>query len=281
MSNPTSNFGWQMPTNTDLVAQLPADFEVFGQAVDTSLADLKGGTSGQVLAKNSNTDMDFVWVAQDDSNAIQNAIVDAKGDLIAATAADTPARLAIGTNGQVLTADSAEATGMKWATSASGGWTLLTSGNLTSNNVTVNFTSTGYKQIVIYVKDPSCTTDWYWNMRIGGNTGNNYNYVNTYSSSSSAATTVSYSAASGFGNDGPADLADYNAMGIWTIYDPDQATTRKIVTGSFGYRDNTNSFNASGWLVGQYFNTPAVVSSIDLYPSSTWSSGTYEVYGVK
>jgi hypothetical protein len=56
------------------------------------MADLLGGTSGQVLAKNSNTDMDFVWVAQDDSNAIQNAIVDAKGDLIAASANDTPAR---------------------------------------------------------------------------------------------------------------------------------------------------------------------------------------------
>jgi hypothetical protein len=61
MSNPTSNFNWQMPTATDLVTDLPADFEVFGQAVDTSLADLKGGTTGQFLAKNSNTDMDFVW----------------------------------------------------------------------------------------------------------------------------------------------------------------------------------------------------------------------------
>jgi hypothetical protein len=62
MSNPTSNFNWQMPTATDLVTDLPADFEVFGQAVDTSLADLRGGTSGQLLAKNSNTDMDFTWV---------------------------------------------------------------------------------------------------------------------------------------------------------------------------------------------------------------------------
>lgn len=54
-----------MPTPTDLVTDLPADFEVFGQAVDTTLADLKGGTSGQILAKNSNTDMDFVWIAND------------------------------------------------------------------------------------------------------------------------------------------------------------------------------------------------------------------------
>jgi hypothetical protein len=119
MANPTSNFGWQMPQNTDLVKDLPADFEVFGQAVDTSLMDLKGGTTGQVLSKASNTDMDFTWVAQDDSNAIQNAIVDAKGDLISATAADTPARLAVGTNGQVLTADSTQSTGLKWATPAS------------------------------------------------------------------------------------------------------------------------------------------------------------------
>jgi hypothetical protein len=65
MSNPTSNFLWQMPTATDLVTDLPADFEVFGQAVDTALADLKGGTSGQILAKNTNADMDFVWITND------------------------------------------------------------------------------------------------------------------------------------------------------------------------------------------------------------------------
>ena len=53
-----------MPTSSDLVTDLPADFEVFGQAVDTSLADLKGGTTGQILTKNSNTDMDFVWSSE-------------------------------------------------------------------------------------------------------------------------------------------------------------------------------------------------------------------------
>ena len=54
-----------MPTATDLVTDLPADFEVFGQAVATSMADLLGGTTGQILAKNSATDMDFVWIAND------------------------------------------------------------------------------------------------------------------------------------------------------------------------------------------------------------------------
>jgi len=63
MSNPTSNFGWQMPTPTDLVTNLPADFEVFGQAVDSDFGDLLGGTTGQVLSKTSNTDLDFTWTS--------------------------------------------------------------------------------------------------------------------------------------------------------------------------------------------------------------------------
>jgi|SanBayMetagenome_1026888.scaffolds.fasta_scaffold00833_9 hypothetical protein len=120
MATTTPNFGWSVPTSTDLVKDGATAIETLGDAIDASLVDLKGGSSGQVLAKNSATDMDFVWVAQDDSNAIQNAIVDAKGDLIAATGDNTPARLAVGTDGQVLKANSATATGLEWATDNSG-----------------------------------------------------------------------------------------------------------------------------------------------------------------
>ena len=124
MPTTTPNFGWSVPVSTDLVKDGATAIELLGDSIDASLVDLKGGTTGQVLAKASNTDMDFSWVAQDDSNAIQNAIVDAKGDLITATAADTPARLAVGTNGYVLTADSTQATGIKWAAPAGGGKVL-------------------------------------------------------------------------------------------------------------------------------------------------------------
>lgn len=132
MATTTTNFGWDIPQSTDLVKDGATAIAALGQDIDTALVDLKGGTTGQVLAKASGTDLDFSWVAQDDSNAIQNAIVDAKGDLIAATAADTPARLAVGTNGQVLTADSSAATGLAWATPASAGFvgvSLYKSGN--------------------------------------------------------------------------------------------------------------------------------------------------------
>jgi hypothetical protein len=79
---------------------------------------------------------------------IQPTIVDAKGDLIAATAADTPARLAVGANDTVLTADSSEATGLKWATPASGGMTLLSTTTLSGATVTVSGISGSYKDLV-------------------------------------------------------------------------------------------------------------------------------------
>lgn len=65
MATTTPNFGWPVPTSTDLVKDGATAIEGLGDAIDASLLDLKGGTSGQILAKNSNTDMDFVWIAND------------------------------------------------------------------------------------------------------------------------------------------------------------------------------------------------------------------------
>ena len=110
----TTNFNWETPDDTDLVKDGALAIRTLGNSIDTTLVDLKGGTTGQVLSKTSNTDMDFTWVTSDDANAIQNAIVDAKGDLIAASAADTPARLAVGNNGETLVADSSATTGLRW-----------------------------------------------------------------------------------------------------------------------------------------------------------------------
>lgn len=74
------------------------------------------GTNNQVLVADSAEASGVRWSSEQDPNAITKSIIDAKGDLIAGTAADTPARLAVGSDGQYLIADSTQTAGIKWAT---------------------------------------------------------------------------------------------------------------------------------------------------------------------
>jgi hypothetical protein len=137
----TTNFNWPTPADTDLVKDGAAAIRNLGDGVDTSLVDLKGGTTGQILSKASNADMDFAFITPNvgDLTEVQagtgisvadgtgpipvvtNTVAtafDAKGDLVVGTGADTFAKLTVGTNGHTLVADSVETTGLKWVAPA-------------------------------------------------------------------------------------------------------------------------------------------------------------------
>jgi hypothetical protein len=140
----TTNFNWPTPADTDLVKDGAAAIRNLGDGVDTSLVDLKGGTTGQILSKASDTDMDFAFITPNvgDLTEVQagtgisvadgtgpipivtNTVAtefDAKGDLVVGTGSDTFDRLAVGTDGYTLVADSSVSpTGLKWAAPASG-----------------------------------------------------------------------------------------------------------------------------------------------------------------
>jgi len=115
----TPNFNWATPDNTGLVKNGALDIRTLGDAIDSSMADLKGGTTGQVLKKNSNTDMDFIWSS--DSAGMTNPMT-TTGDTIYSSSGSTPARLGIGTTGQVLTVAGGVPT---WATPAGGGGKII------------------------------------------------------------------------------------------------------------------------------------------------------------
>jgi hypothetical protein len=280
MATTTPNFGWTVPTSTDLVKDGATAIETLGDGIDASFVDLKGGTTGQVLSKASGTDLDFTWVAQDDSNAIQNAIVDAKGDLIAATGADTPARLAVGTNGQVLTADSTASTGLAWATASSGGLTSIASGTLSSTQVSITSIPGTYKYIYLvtngatsgsnfdmWITVNSLTSSSYYRVFTGAYAGTGY--------SSLGATSTSFPAI-GFPGIGSGVAANNNSMEV-EFMNYANASNNKLVRMESTFLD-AGSSNSVITGTGRIL-TNSAITSIQINASTSFTAGTYVLYG--
>jgi len=166
-----------MPTSTSLVTNLPADFNTFGQAVDTSMAQLKGGTTGQILSKTSATDMAFTWITNDVgditavtagtgisgggtsgavtiTNSMATTITTA-GDLIKGTGSGTFDRLGIGSTGQVLTVSGGAPV---WAAPAGGGKVLQVVMGTTTTRATNSTTTYADTNLTATITPSSATS---------------------------------------------------------------------------------------------------------------------------
>jgi hypothetical protein len=284
MATTTTNFGWDIPQSTDLVKDGATAIAALGQDIDTAFIDLKGGTTGQVLAKASGTDLDFSWVAQDDSNAIQNAIVDAKGDLIAATAADTPARLGVGTNGQVLTADSTAATGLAWATPSTGstGLTLINttsfSGVSSVSLANDSFTST-YDNYKLILKITSTSVGNIYisgRLRASGSDNTNSNYTSQFYVISQTSASV--------GNDQAGSASGSWARFGYSANTSDPSYTQYDIfnpklSARTSYSGTITGNAPENWLASGLFNTTTSFDSLSFFPSSGTITGSYSLYG--
>jgi hypothetical protein len=192
----TSNFNWPTPADTDLVKDGAAAIRNLGNGVDTSLVDLKGGTTGQVLSKNSNTDMDFTWTAGGDITEVQagtgisvasgtgpipvvtNTVAttfDAAGDLVYGTGADTFTKLSLGTAGKVLTVNSG-ATAPVWASAPAPTteWVLLNSGGTSLTGTSVTISSITNDELMIVIAGGSTNNTPSISVRVNSNSGSIY-----------------------------------------------------------------------------------------------------------
>ena len=247
----TTNYSWTTPDDTALVKDGAAAIRSLGTAIDTT-------TYNNSLLP------------------IVKTIVDAKGDIIAATAADTVSRLAVGANDTVLTADSAQATGLKWATPAAGGMTLLSTTTLSGASVTISSIAGTYRNLQLIIVNFKPSSDGAGcNYRYNGDSSAKYADTGTSATDSNPNQTSN--------NFVPAaDSGVSQGFSVLDVYDYANAVTWKTSYGMSFTNNPTNTSNFNTYShAGIYASTSAINSITLLVSSGNFTSGTAYLYGVK
>jgi hypothetical protein len=247
MTNPTSNYSWQMPTSTDLVTDLPADFEVFGQAVDTTTKALNPSTTLGDIEYRSST-------------------------------ANTNTRLGIGSTGQVLTV----AGGVpSWATAGGGGLTSIASGSLSGTQISLTSIPATYVHLQLIVSDyfMSLNDD---SLVFRMNLDNTAQYSSVWTKFTGSSGVVNYADGGGYyGTETDCDDTSKGNKCILNVYDYKQTTGRKLINTITTSRNNANQVLVAS-TNGLWRDTSAVNSiQIRSRDGGTFSGGTYVLYGVQ
>jgi hypothetical protein len=287
---------------------LDAKGDLYAASADNTAARLPVGTNGQVLTADSAQTLGVKWATPasvahlDDigdvtaptpsdeqvvawdagasdwrpKNAVMKSLSDAKGDLIAASAADSFSRLPVGSDGQVLTADSAQTTGVKWAAPAGGGpWTLISTTTLASAG-TFDLTSIpgSYSDLlfVLIARGAGSTSGETLNMTLNNDSGANYYRQGLRFAGTGAVSGTENIGAARFQAEIPASTSTLaNSFGIveMTLYGYASTTWRKTVE----YRAFQVLNTATGQMIFQHYmglwNSTAAINRITIVGNST------------
>jgi hypothetical protein len=239
----TTNYGWTTPDNTALVKDGASAIRTLGSSVDTTVKALSPGTTA--------------------------------GDVDYYTSSTAKARLAIGTTGQVLTV----AGGVpSWATSSSGGMTLISTTTLTGASVTLSSIPSTYNNLFIVIRLPLNATDAQeLNMRFNADsTANRHNWNNSFTSQTMTFDTTFMRLAASYDN--------ATTQGLITLTIPDYANTTTWKMG-YVYSLTNNETTPTGGRIhagNGFYNQTGAISSLLFFPQSgNFTSGTVLLYGVK
>ena len=211
------------------------------------------------------------------ATAINPSTITTKGDLIVGTGNGTFVRQGVGTNGQVLTADSAQADGVTWSTPSSGGMTLLSTTTLSGASTTISSISQDYKDLIILIYKVNQTSNG--NCRIypnGSDAQTDYVWTN-------------WDAASGVNTSGAGNthvvmgtMLSNNNENIFNMTIPNYSSTvaYKGLNGVQNYYASNSQVRTLHY--GGTFKQTNAISSITIANTSTsFTAGTVLLYGVK
>jgi hypothetical protein len=272
----TTNFGWTTPDDTDLVKDGAAAIRTLGSSIDTSLVDLKGGTTGQVLTKASNTDLDFSFTTP------ASLPITTEGDLIIGDATGDAVRLPIGALGTVLTSDGDTA---DWAApAAAGGMTLLSTTAITATStISITGIDQTYNELVIVVSNAATVaTNNNAALQFNTDTGTNYTW-GFYDLISNTTTGNANTSEIRWLNGATTTTNVNNINAVIRITRYSDTTPNKVIEISCTYIGGTTSIRKALTVVGSYRGTSGI-SSIQLLGAGGQdytAQGNVYIYGVK
>ena len=206
----------------------------------------------------------------------------AKGDLVVGSATNDAAVLGVGSNDQVLTADSSTATGLKWAAAGGGGMTLISTTSLTGSTVSLTSISSSYIDLVLVLTDMYCSSINDVVLAFNGDTtaaNYNANFSRTYNGSTIQGAqdygTAAYVYA---GVSGSSSTTNERHQSVHRFPRYTSTASKQIITNAVSQNGaNKNQYNNAG----VYFGSSAI-SQIDIKTTGgTFSAGTAYLYGVK
>jgi len=264
-----TELGYVDGVTSAIQTQLNAKQAVVSGVDDTEIGYLNGVTSAIQTQIDSKIGS---------ASAINPTIVDAKGDIIAATAADTVARLAVGANDTVLTADSTAATGLKWSAPAAGGMTLISTTTLTGASITISSIPQTYNTLYVVMRNTlpaNAGADIAFRFNADG-TASRHAKLTSLGGSLQTFTLSSIALSEN------TDNGVTQSMFVLTFPDYTNTTTWKNAdVFGYGNDDTTTTSMRQVWNKAAYNQTVAI-TSLSFFPTTgNFTSGSVLLYGVK